>query len=108
MSRSGKSNLIVKPGSEVNKEGLSKVSFMEKLKNFRELNLIIIIFVICVIMTFASPYFLTWANIEAVLLSFTTNGIVVIGMTIMLIGGGRDISVGYTMCLLCACRALIS
>lgn len=107
MSRSGKSNLIVKPGSEVNKEGLSKVSFMEKLKNFRELNLIIIIFVICVIMTFASPYFLTWANIEAVLLSFTTNGIVVIGMTIMLIGGGIDISVGYTMCLaMCLSGAL--
>ena len=74
--------------------GQPTVSLFEKIKNFKELNLIIIIFVICVIMTFASPYFLTWDNIEAVLLSFTTNGIVVIGMTVMLIVVGIDVSVG--------------
>jgi len=79
--------------------GERALTFAGKLKNFKELNLIIIILVICVIMSFASPYFLTWDNIEAVLLSFTTNGIVVIGMTVMLIVGGIDVSVGYTMCL---------
>ncbi len=86
---------------------LQKSQFIEKLKNFRELNIIIIIAVIFVIMSFASPYFLTWGNIEAVLLSFTTNGIVVIGMTVMLIVGGIDISVGSTMCLaMCISGAL--
>ncbi|MGE5493842.1 MAG: hypothetical protein ACM3S4_00840 [Burkholderiales bacterium] len=54
-----------------------KAQFVEKLRNFSELNLIIIIAVIFIIMSFASPHFLTWPNIEAVLLSFTTNGIVV-------------------------------
>lgn len=87
--------------------GIGKETLAEKLKNFKELNLIIIIIAICVIMSFASPYFLTWDNIEAVLLSFTTNGIVVIGMTVMLIVGGIDVSVGYTMCFaMCVSGAL--
>ncbi len=50
-------------------------------------------------MTFLSPYFLTWENIKAVMLSFATEGIVVIGMTIMLVVGGIDLSVGSVMCL---------
>ncbi len=86
---------------------MQKNTFLGMLKNFKELNLIIIIFAICVVMSFASPYFLTWGNIEAVLLSFTTNGIVVIGMTVMLISGGIDVSVGATMCLaMCLSGAL--
>ncbi len=78
---------------------LQKASIFDRIKNFKEINLIVIILFICVIMSFASPYFLTWDNIEAILLSFTTNGIVVIGMTLILIVGGIDVSVGYTMCL---------
>jgi len=60
--------------------------------------LLLIIVIIFIIMSFASPYFLTWANIETILLSFSTEGIVVIGMTIMIIIGGIDISVGAVMC----------
>ena len=78
---------------------LQRVSIFDRIRNFKEINLIVIICVICIIMSFASPYFLTWSNIEAILLSFTTNGIVVIGMTLILIVGGIDVSVGYTMCL---------
>ncbi|MCP4398456.1 MAG: ABC transporter permease [bacterium] len=72
---------------------------IEKLKGFREGTLFLIIFIICVIMSFASPYFLTWQNIKAMLMSFSTEGIVVVGMTIMLVGGGIDLSVGSVMCL---------
>lgn len=73
--------------------------FIEKFKNFREGNLIIFILLVGVVMTFLSPYFLTWENIKAVMLSFATEGIVVIGMTIMLVVGGIDLSVGSVMCL---------
>src|SRR5690554_1925005 len=73
-------------------------SLYQKLKNMRELNLIFVILLLSVIMSFASPYFLTWTNIEAILLSFSTEGIVVIGMTLMMILGGIDISVGAVMC----------
>jgi ribose transport system permease protein len=73
-------------------------TILQKIKNFREINLIMVILLISIIMTFASPYFLTWPNMETILLSFSTDGIVVIGMTIMLIVGGIDISVGAVMC----------
>jgi ribose transport system permease protein len=73
---------------------LQRVSIFDKIKNFKEINLIVIITVICIIMSFASPYFLTWSNIEAILLSFTTNGIVVIGMNLLHIVGGMDVFVG--------------
>jgi len=50
-------------------------------------------------MSFVSPFFMTWPNIKAILLSFSTEGIVVVGMTIILIVGGFDLSVGSVMCL---------
>ena len=33
---------------------------------------------ICVVMSLASPYFLTWANLRAMLLSFSIDGIVAV------------------------------
>jgi ribose transport system permease protein len=65
----------------------------------RELGLLLIIAAIFVVMSFASPYFLTWTNMRAILLSFSVEGIVVIGMTILLIAGGIDLSVGSVVCL---------
>jgi ribose transport system permease protein len=49
-------------------------------------------------MTFASPHFLTWGNFRAMLMSFSIEGIVVVGMTILLIVGGIDLSVGSVVC----------
>ena len=49
-------------------------------------------------MSFASPHFLTWDNVRAMLLSFSIEGIVVVGMTILLIVGGIDLSVGSVVC----------
>lgn len=65
----------------------------------REAGLVAIILVICIAMSFASPYFLTWQNFRAMLLSFSIEGIVVVGMTILLIVGGIDLSVGSVVCL---------
>ena len=45
-------------------------------------------------MSFASEYFLTWANMRAMAMAFAVEGIVVVGMTILLISGGIDLSVG--------------
>jgi ribose transport system permease protein len=45
-------------------------------------------------MSFASPYFLTWANMRAMSMAFAVDGILVVGMTILLISGGIDLSVG--------------
>ncbi|WP_118135618.1 ABC transporter permease [Oceanicella sp. SM1341] len=65
----------------------------------RETGLVLIILALFVAMSFASPYFLTWSNIRAMLMSFSVDGIVVVGMTVLLIVGGIDLSVGAVVCL---------
>jgi ribose transport system permease protein len=69
-----------------------------RLTKMREAGLLLIIAVMCIVMSFASPYFLTWDNLRAMLLSFSIEGIVVVGMTILLIVGGIDLSVGSVVC----------
>lgn len=69
------------------------------IHQIRELGLGGVIFAICVAMSVASPYFLTWSNIKAIMMSFAIDGIVAIGMTILLIVGGIDLSVGSVVCL---------
>ncbi|PKF80098.1 ABC transporter permease [Vibrio sp. vnigr-6D03] len=74
-------------------------SLFNRTKNMREFTLILIIIGLFIAMSFASPYFLTWANMKAMLLSFSVEGIVVVGMTMLIIVGGIDLSVGAVMCL---------
>ena len=69
-------------------------SALTRLFHMRETGLIAIILVLFIVMTFASPYFLTWVNMRAMVMAFAVEGIVVIGMTILLISGGIDLSVG--------------
>ncbi|MEH6835871.1 ABC transporter permease [Falsihalocynthiibacter arcticus] len=68
--------------------------FLGRMLRMRETGLIGIILVMFVVMSFASPYFLTWINMRAMVMAFAVEGIVVIGMTILLISGGIDLSVG--------------
>lgn len=77
----------------------SRWSLFGGIHKQREVGLIAIIALIFMVMSFTSPYFLTWANMKAMLLSFSIEGIVVIGMTILLIVGGIDLSVGAVVCL---------
>ena len=69
-----------------------------RLFAMRETGLIIIILVLSIAMTFASPHFATWGNLRAMMMSFSVEGIVVVGMTVLLIVGGIDLSVGSVVC----------
>ncbi|TIM63658.1 MAG: ABC transporter permease [Mesorhizobium sp.] len=69
-----------------------------RLGSMREAGLIAIMLALCIAMTFASPHFLTWGNFRAMLMSFSIEGIVVVGMTILLIVGGIVLSVGSVVC----------
>ncbi len=64
------------------------------LLKMRETGLILIIALLFLVMSFASPYFLTWDNMRAMAMAFAVEGIVVVGMTVLLISGGIDLSVG--------------
>ncbi|MBA3448260.1 MAG: ABC transporter permease, partial [Pseudaminobacter sp.] len=67
---------------------------IRQLMRMRETGLILIILLLFVVMSFASEYFLTWTNMRAMAMAFAVEGIVVVGMTILLISGGIDLSVG--------------
>ncbi|MDR6266662.1 MULTISPECIES: ABC transporter permease [Rhodobacterales] len=71
-----------------------RISPLGRILRMRETGLIAIILVLFIGMSFASPYFLTWVNMRAMVMAFAVEGIVVIGMTILLISGGIDLSVG--------------
>jgi len=67
---------------------------LKRLLRMRETGLVLIILTLFIVMSFASPYFLTWENMRAMAMAFALEGIVVVGMTILLISGGIDLSVG--------------
>src|SRR5437868_3899212 len=52
---------------------------------------------LCVALSLASPYFFTLRNVFNVLQGMSTIGIMAIGMTIVLIAGGLDLSVGSVL-----------
>ena len=82
------------------KEGeIGRKNPFSKLAKAREMNLLLILLVFIIVMCFASPYFPHWSNISTLLSAMATDGIIVIGMTIILIVRGIDLSVGSVMCL---------
>ncbi len=75
------------------------LNVLRNIKNFRETTIIIIVAVICVFLSIVSPAFLTGNNIRTTLIGLSANAIVAIGMTICLIAGGFDLSVGSMLAL---------
>jgi ribose/xylose/arabinose/galactoside ABC-type transport system permease subunit len=51
------------------------------------------------IMSFASEYFFSWRNFEAILFGADGGGTIAVGMAILLVSGGLDLSVGSTLAL---------
>ena len=81
------------------RQTVSATSLLMQVLKMREGVLFLVLVVVFVGMSFSSEYFLTWGNMRAIALSFSTEGIVVVGMTILIIVGGIDLSVGALMCL---------
>lgn len=69
-------------------------SLIARLSGARETGLVLIILALFLIMSVASEHFLTWPNMRAMAMAFSVEAIVVVGMTILLISGGIDLSVG--------------
>jgi len=72
---------------------------MRRLVEMRELTLLAVIAAIIVGMALLSPYFLSLANLRAIAIGMAPTAIIVIGMAILLISGGFDLSVGAVMAL---------
>lgn len=69
-------------------------AWLESALKARETGLLLIILALFSVMSVISPYFLTVENIRAMAMAFAVESIVVVGMTILLISGGIDLSVG--------------
>jgi ribose transport system permease protein len=70
------------------------LDYIRRITKVREFMIFIIVLGVCIVMTFASPYFLTSANLLALLLSFSLTAIMAVGMTNLMVSGGFDMSVG--------------
>jgi ribose transport system permease protein len=63
----------------------------------RELNVLTALLVVAALISFATPYFLTTDNLMGVFRSFSLIAIMSIGMVMVIITGGIDLSVGSVM-----------
>ncbi|MBE7559100.1 ABC transporter permease [bacterium] len=70
-----------------------------RLTDFREFMLLLVIFMVAAVLSLVSETFLTYANLSATLLGLSVESIVAIGMTILLVSGGFDLSVGAAVAL---------
>ncbi len=68
--------------------------FKENLDKYKSL---IGLVLLCVVITFVSPAFMTLSNITNVFTQVSTNAIIAVGMTFVILTGGIDLSVGSTV-----------
>lgn len=79
---------------------------MQKLLFSREAPIIIITIVVFILFSILSPNFLGIDNIQLILTQSTTIGLVAIGMTMAILFGGIDLSVGAVFALVATCVGL--
>ena len=73
------------------------LSAVKSVMAFRESVLILVLLIFGVAMTIASPVFLNRLNLEAILLGLSVEALIAVGMVILLISGGLDLSIGSTL-----------
>lgn len=66
--------------------------------------IILAFLIICILLSFLSPYFLDWGNWSNILRQASINGILAIGMTYVILTGGIDLSVGSIL----ACAGIVT
>jgi ribose transport system permease protein len=80
--------------TEVENQG-NTVRVLRKITRMSEFSVFIALVAMFVIMCVASPYFLRTANIMNVLSQISRYAIIAVGMSLVIISGGIDLSVGY-------------
>jgi len=86
----------------------SNVLLKKAKENGSILVLIIVLFAICALWASISPAFLSPGNLFLVVMRVAINGILAIGMTYVIIGGGIDLSVGSVVALSSVVAAMLA
>jgi putative xylitol transport system permease protein len=74
-----------------------RVSAQSRLAWLTQYGIIIAFILLCIALTFLNKYFLTPENITNILLQTSINGILAMGMTLVILTGGIDLSVGSVL-----------
>ncbi len=83
-----------------NAKGTS-AGILRKILVQRETSVLIIIFLTVAIVYAMQPNFLSWSNIRSIAIGLSTDGLMAIGLAIVLVLGGIDLSVGSVSALAC-------
>jgi len=91
---------ITKQVNEMENEAKNKKqSFLIKAFGIREVSLLLIIIGFSIVLSFLSPYFFSVSNLSTTAIGLASDGIIAVGMTVALVLGGFDLSVGSVMAL---------
>jgi len=74
-------------------------TWLRRLLGVRELTLMLIVLLAGSALKFASPHFLTAENIDTLLTGVVPEAIIAVGMTVLIVSGGFDLSVGSVLAL---------
>lgn len=70
------------------------IRFAKKIRKLREFNICLILISVCLLISLFSEYFLKTENLMGIAKSFSTTAIMALGMTMVIVVGGIDLSVG--------------
>jgi len=83
------------------------MTWLKKIVKQREFMIFMIVAVMFIFMTFASPYFLTIPNLLAVMLGLSLEAIIAVAMVHLMVSGGFDMSVGSVVAFTGAVTAMM-
>lgn len=75
----------------------SHISVWKKIRSMKEFSVLVILLILIVFISIMSPAFLTVTNLRTTAIGFSCNAIIAIAMTLALVSGGFDLSVGSVL-----------
>jgi len=84
--------------TDARKQSAGRIKGVHSFQKFQKASILILLVALCVFASFKSSTFLTWTNIvDNLFTNAAAIGIVALGMTFVMIGGGFDLSVASTI-----------
>ena len=85
-----------------------KQSVWKKIRSIKEFSVLVILIILVVFISLMSPAFLTVTNLRTTAIGFSCNAIIAIAMTLALVSGGFDLSVGSVLGLSAVCVVVLT
>ena len=86
----------------------TRISIWKRIRSMKEFSVLVILLALVVFISIMSPAFLTVTNLRTTAIGFSCNAIIAIAMTLALVSGGFDLSVGSVLGLSSVCGVVLS